>query len=69
MLRSGFRFEIFAKKWSKIAAAKKVFTEFFSPLFTPFKRLFAPTSQNPMSNLFRFSESLGKTNEKKLSQV
>ena len=29
-------------------------------LFTPFKRLFAPTSQSPMSKLFRYSESLGK---------
>ena len=30
----------------------------------PFKRLFAPTSQSPMSNIFRDLESLGKSNGK-----
>ena len=35
----------------------------------PFKRLFAPTSQGRMSNIFRDSESLGKSNEKKWSQI
>ena len=35
----------------------------------PFKRLFAPTSQSRMSNIFRDSESLGKSNEKKWSQI
>ena len=35
----------------------------------PFKRLFAPTSQNRMSNIFRDSESLGKSNGKKWSQI
>ena len=41
-------------------------------LFTfevPFKRLFAPTSGSRMSKLFRDSESLGKSNEKKWSQI
>ena len=41
-------------------------------LFTfevPFKRLFAPTSQSQMSNIFRDSESLGKSNGKKWSQI
>ena len=41
-------------------------------LFTfevPFKRLFAPTSQSRMSNIFRDSESLGKSNGKKWSQI
>ena len=41
-------------------------------LFTfevPFKRLFAPTSQSWMSNIFRDSESLGKSNGKKWSQI
>jgi hypothetical protein len=41
-------------------------------LFTfevPFKRLFAPTSQSRMTNIFRDSESLGKSNEKKSSQI
>ena len=41
-------------------------------LFTfevPFKRLFAPTSQSWLSNIFRDSVSLGKSNGKKWSQV
>ena len=35
----------------------------------PFKRLFAPTSRSRMSNIFRASESLGKSNGKKWSQI
>ena len=35
----------------------------------PFKRLCAPTSQSQMSNIFRHSESLGKSNGKKWSQI
>ena len=35
----------------------------------PFKRLFAPTSRSRMSNLFRDSESLGKSNGKKWSEI
>ena len=35
----------------------------------PFKRLFAPTSQSQMSNIFRGLESLGKSNGKKWSQI
>jgi hypothetical protein len=41
-------------------------------LFTfevPFKRIFAPTAQSRMSNIFRDSESLGKSNGKKWSQI
>ena len=41
-------------------------------LFTfevPFNGLFAPTSQRRMSNIFRDSESLGKSNGKKWSQI
>ena len=34
-----------------------------------FKHLFATTSQSRMSNIFRDSESLGKSNEKKWSQI
>ena len=34
-----------------------------------FKRLFAPTSWSRMSNIFRDSESLGKSNDKKWSQI
>ena len=35
----------------------------------PFKRLFAPISQNQMSNILRDMESLGKSNGKKWSQI
>ena len=35
----------------------------------PFKCLFAPTSQSRMFNIFRDSESLEKSNEKKWSQI
>ena len=35
----------------------------------PFNGLFAPTSQSRMSNIFRDSESLGKSNGKKWSQI
>ena len=41
-------------------------------LFTfevPFNILFTPTSRSRMSNIFRDSESLGKSNEKKWSQI
>ena len=41
-------------------------------LFTvevPFNGLFAPTSCSRMSNIFRDSESLGKSNEKKWSNI
>ena len=34
-----------------------------------FKHLCSPTSQSPMSNFFRYSESLGKSAENKWSQV
>ena len=63
--RSGLRYEYFCLKLSKIAAQKKVF---FSHCFTfevPFNGLFASTFQSPMSNSFRDSESLGKSNGKK----
>ena len=35
----------------------------------PFKRLFAPISQSRMSNIFRDSEFLRKSNGKKWSQI
>ena len=44
----------------------------FVCLFTfevPFNGLFAPTSQSRMSNIFGDSESLGKSNGKKLSNI
>ena len=42
---------------------------FLLHLFTSFKRLLSPTSQNQMSKLFRYSESLSKSNGKKWSQI
>ena len=38
-------------------------------LFTVFTGLFAPTSRSPMSKLFRYLESLEKSNGKKWSQI
>ena len=35
----------------------------------PFNGLFAPTSRSRMSNIFRDSESLGKSNGKKWSHI
>ena len=61
---------IFVWKWSKIAPQKKVF--FSSHFFTfevPFNGLFATTSQSRMSNIFRDSEFLGKSNGKKWSNI
>ena len=40
-----------------------------SVFLTPFNGLFAPTSQSQMSKLFIFSESLGKSDGKKWSQI
>ena len=40
-----------------------------SLLEVPFKGLFAPTSRSRMSNIFRDSESLGKSNGKKWSHI
>ena len=68
------------KKWSQIwtllfenCLKSPCKTSFFSFTFftfeVPFDGLFAPTSQNRMSNIFRDSESLGKSNGKKWSQI
>ena len=70
------------KKWSQIwtflfenclksPRKKKFFFTFFCLLrFSVFfNGLFAPTSQSRMSNIFRDSESLGKRNGKKWSQI
>ena len=64
--------KFFAQKWFKIAAAKKLFTDLLFNLFTfevPFKRLVAPTSRSRMSNIFRDSESLGKSHGKEWSEM
>ena len=63
---------IFVWKLSKIAAQKKVFFfTFFGLLWVSvfFNGLFAPTSRSRMSNIFRDSEFLGKSNGKKWSQI
>ena len=63
---------IFVWKLSKIAAQKKVFFfTFFGLLWflVFFNGLFVPISQSGMSNIVRDSESLGKSNGKKWSQI
>ena len=70
------------KKWSQIwtfllknglkLQQRNKFLLIFVNLFTlkmPFKGLFAPVSQSQMSNIFRDSESLGKSYGKKWSQM
>ena len=63
---------IFVWKLSKIAAQKKgFFFTFFGLLqfLIFFNGLFAPTFRSRMSNIFRDSESLGKSNGKKWSNI
>ena len=63
---------IFVWKLSKIVAQKKVFFFTFFGLLrflVFFNGLFAPTSQSRMSNIFKDSESLGKSIGKKWSQI
>ena len=68
------------KKWSQIwtflfenclksPRKKKFFSLTFFTFEVPFNGLFAPTSQSRMSNIFRDSESLGKSNGKKWSNI
>jgi len=76
MERSGLRYEHFCLKIVENRVTKK---SFFSPLFSLFfdllrfsvffNGLFAPTSRSRMSNIFTDSESLGKSNGKKWSQI
>ena len=72
MERSGHRYEHFCLKivWNR--RAKKVFFFTFFGLFrflVFFNSLFAPISRSRMSNIFRDSESLGKSNGKKWFQI
>ena len=63
---------IFVWKLPKIAAQKKFFFfTFFGLLWFSvfFNGLFDPTSRSRMSNIFRYSESLGKSNGKKWSNI
>ena len=52
-----------------MATQKKVFFFTFFTFEVPFNGLFAPTSRSWMSNIFRDSESLGKSNGNKWSQI
>ena len=69
MERSGLRYEHFCLKLSKIAAQIFFLLSHFFTFEVPFNGLFAPTSQSRMSNIFRDSESLGKSSGKKWSQI
>ena len=62
---------IFVWKLSKIAAQFFIifFSHFFFTFEVPFNGHFAPTPRSRMSNIFRDSESLGKSNGKKWSQI
>ena len=65
MARRGLRYEHFCLKIVKNCHAKKSF--FLLTFFTfevPFNGLFSPTYRSWMSNIFRDSESLGKSNGK-----
>ena len=53
--------------WANFALLGRIFLVLV--FLTPFNGLFAPTSRSPMSTLFRYSESLGKSNGKKWSQI
>ena len=69
MESNGLRFDFFCSKivWNR--RGKKSFLQIFYHLFTPLNGLFASVSQSPMSKLFKCSESLGKSNGKKWSQI
>ena len=62
--------KFFAKNCVQLTRQKKFFYGFFSShLFTPFNSPFAHTSWSPMSKIFRYLESLGKSNGKMWSQI
>ena len=56
-------------KWGRVCHQWGYLVYFQSTFEVPFNGLFAPTSRSWMSNIFRHSESLGKSNEKKWSQI
>ena len=53
--------------WANFALLSRIFLVLV--FLTPFNGIFAPFSWSPMSKLFRLLESLGKSNEKKWSQI
>ena len=53
--------------WANFVLLSRIFLVLV--FLTPFNGLFSPTSQSPMSKLFRFLKSLGKSNAKKWSQI
>ena len=61
-------FKLSLVKGVKLTQQKKNYG-FFCIWSLQFQGIFAPTSLSPMSKLFRFLESLGKSNGKKLSQI
>ena len=67
--KSSQMWKLLLKNGLKLPRQKKFFTHIFLPLFTPFKRLFAPIFRIPMTKLFRFSKSFEETNGKKWSQI
>ena len=67
MQRSGLKYENFCLKIVSNRRAKKNLTVFTFEV--PFNGLFGPPSRSRMSNIFRDSESLGKSNGKKWSQI
>ena len=72
MERSGLRYEqFFLENYLKSPRNFFIFFTFFCLLrfLVCFKGLFAPTSWSQMSNIFRDSESLGKSNGKRWSQI
>ena len=60
---------IFFENCLKLPCKKKFFSSLFFTFEVPFSGLFAPTSRSWMSNIFRDSESLGKSNGNKWSQI
>ena len=64
----------YKSKCPSVGLSVRLFVRLYSSVrvFTfevPFQRLFAPTSQSRMSNIFGDLESLGKSNVKNWSQI
>ena len=68
MERSGLTFAFYKSKCPSVCVSFCLFVFPFT-FEVPFNGLFAPFSQSRMSNIFRDSESLGKSNGKKWSHI